>query len=181
MTAPANITPGKDEGFVHFVARESRTVLRILVIAALAATVVSMVSLWYIAVIPAIFLLLAYAALLLVREVERRTYEPGNSGPPDPVVAEHETIHDEPGALLNPEQVKLVARESKTGLWILLGVGVIAVSLALVAIFTVDLIEPKFLGLAAFVLFAYILLVMAPVWLGWIEDDIEDQQRSKSS
>ncbi len=180
MTTPADTTPQKEERFVHFLARESRFVLRILVIGALAATILSMVSLWYLAIIPAIFLLVAYAALLMVREVEHRTEEPGTGAPPPPVVAERETIHDEPGEPLNAEQFKLVARESKTGLWILLGVGVAAICFALVATFAFDLISPQFLLLAAFVLFAYILLVMAPVWIGAIEDDIEDQQALKN-
>lgn len=180
MSTPAQAAPPKkDERFVHFLARESRFVLRIVVIGALAATILSMVSLWYLAIIPAIFLLVAYAALLMVREVEHRTEEPGTGAPPTPLVAEIETIHDEPGEPLNAEQFRLVARESKAGLWILLGVAVAAICFALVAIFAFDLISPQFLLLAAFVLFAYILLVMAPVWIGAIEDDIEDQQAAR--
>ena len=48
------------------------------------------------------------------------------------------------------------------------------VLVALAAVFATGFVPPKLLMLAAFVLFAYMLLVMAPVWLGWIEDDIDE-------
>lgn len=169
------------EGFVHFLAREGRVVLRWTVIALLIATIITMATFFWFAVIPGILLLIAYAMLLMVREIEHRS-EHREEGDTAAIAAraaaeEDQSMPEE----VDPVDMALVKRESKTGLWILAVVGVVALVLAGLAIFAGKLVEPKLLVIVAFVLFAYMMLVMAPVWLGWIEDDIEDEKEKLES
>lgn len=163
------------EGFVHFLAREGRVVLRWTVIASLVATIVTMATFFWFAVIPGIFLLISYACLLMVREVEHRSERHDLDHAATPTT--HVEREQSPPTEVDPVNMALMKREGKTGLWILAVVGIAALTLAGLAIFAGNFMSPGVLAIVAFVLFAYMLLVMAPVWLGWIEDDIEDEKQ----
>jgi hypothetical protein len=70
---------------------------------------------------------------------------------------------------LTPATQELVKRESKAGLVILF----VAILAALLIAF-IFLPTPVF-AIGALVVFAYMLLLMAPVWLGWINEDVEQE------
>src|SRR5690606_978877 len=70
-----------------------------------------------------------------------------------------------------PDQAAIIRRESKIGVAIFL-------SVLLIALFIAGIAFPlPVLAIGAFVVFAYMLFVAAPLWLGWIEDDIEETSR----
>ena len=71
---------------------------------------------------------------------------------------------------LPPVEAHIVRRESKTGIYI-----VIAVMLSALLIASI-LFEFQVVAIGALVVFAYMLLIAAPLWLGWFNDDIEDEQ-----
>lgn len=160
----------EQEGFLHYVAREGRVALRWIIGISLVATLVVMVSPFlFLAPIPALVLLAAYALFVLTREVEKRA---------DPVAdrafearataVEHEILENASNQdQVHPDTMRLVKREGVTGVAILAGIMVIAL---LIACFTLPW---EVIAIGAFVVTAYMLLVAAPVLLGWIEDDIE--------
>lgn len=161
------------EGFLHYVAREGRWFLRWTMIASIIAIIVCMVSpgFFFVAVVPALVLLVAYVLLLLTNEVERRSdtaahdmLEQAETAVASDVVENHA----EDGQV-HPKHAHIIRRESKTGIAI---VAAIMVAALLIASVVLDL---RVVAIGAFVVFAYMLLVAAPLWLGWIEDDIEVQ------
>ncbi|MCI0630895.1 MAG: hypothetical protein L0Y44_09620 [Phycisphaerales bacterium] len=174
MTPQAHLSAhpplAREEGFLHYVAREGRTFLRWTIVACLIAIVFCMVSpLWVIALVPAAVLVVAYVLLLLTNEVERRSDVAAHA-----VLESRETavlddiVDDEAEAdQLAPRAAALVKRESKIA-------AAIIGSVLIVALVIAGLLVPgPVLAIGALVLFAYMLLVAAPLWLGWIEDDIE--------
>jgi uncharacterized membrane protein len=177
MEPTIHVTPGpvhlEQEGFLHYVAREGRVALRWIIGISLIATLAVMVSpLLFLAPIPALVLLASYILFMLTREVERRS---------DPVadraMIARETAGDaevmEDAAEMqqvHPDTMRIVKREGVTGVAILAGVMVIAL---LIACFTLPW---EVIAIGSFVVTAYMLLVAAPVLLGWIEDDIEDTE-----
>jgi hypothetical protein len=163
----------RDEGFLHYMAREGRHILRWIIGISLVAIVVCMVTIWFAAIIPAIILMAAYVLMVIAREVERRSdaecdakFEEATVAKTTDVVEDH--AEDDQ---LAPAQAELVYRESKTGFIIVIAVMLAA---ALIAFILFDL---KLLAIGALVLFAYMMLIAAPLWLGWFNDDIEDESR----
>ncbi len=74
MEPTIHVTPGpaqvEHEGFLHYVAREGRVVLRWIIGISLVATLAVMVSpLLFLAPIPALVLLVSYILFMLTREV----------------------------------------------------------------------------------------------------------------
>jgi hypothetical protein len=177
MEQTIHVQPGpvhlENEGFLHYLAREGRVLLRWTIGISLVATLAVMVSpMLFLAPIPALVLLVSYVLFVLTREVERRA---------DPhaerIIAQHDTAGDaevvEDAAELDqlpPKTMNIVRREGTHGVAILVAVMVIAL---LIAAFFLPW-EVVLLG--AFVVTAYMILVATPVWLGWIEHDIEVQQ-----
>lgn len=174
MEPTIHVQPGparvQDEGFLHYLAREGRVILRWVIGISLIATLAVMVSPFlFLAPIPALILLASYVLFMLTREVERRA---------DPVAdyaflaresaGESEVMENaSEEQQVHPHTMRLVKREGATGVAILAGVMVIAL---LIAVFTLPW---EVVAIGAFVVTAYMLLVAAPVLLGWIEDDIE--------
>ena len=179
MNAPAEISPHTDlnarEGFLHYVAREGRVGLRWTMLICIIAIVALMVSpgFFFVAVIPAGLLLVAYVLLLLANLVERRSdreshaaLERSETAIVDDVVEDH--AEDDQ---LAPTHAEIVKRETKAALAIigaalLIGLGVAAIFLS-----------PKVLAIGAFVFFAYMLFIAMPVLLGWFNDDVEMESR----
>ncbi len=169
--------PGKvhveNEGFLHYLAREGRVALRWTIGISLVATLVVMVSPFlFLAPVPALVLLVSYILYVTTSDVERRT---------DPVteaiIQKHDTAGEaevmEDAAEMNqlpPQTMKIVKREGVKGVAILAAVMVTAVLIA--AFF----LRWEVVAIGAFVVTAYMILVATPVWLGWIEHDIEVQQ-----
>jgi hypothetical protein len=173
IDTPRPESAGREEGFLHYVAREGRVVLRWTIGACLVAIVACMVSpgFFFLAVIPAIVLLAAYILLLLANEIERRSdsvaheaLERAETAGFVDVVEDH--AEDDQ---LEAVQAEIVKRESRVGITILVAVLIVASIIAFV------IFDLKLLAIGAFVLFAYMLLIAAPFWLGWFNDDIEDE------
>lgn len=164
-------TAGREEGFLHYLAREGREFLRWTIGACLIAIVVCMVTIWFAAIVPAVILLVAYVLLVLANEVERRSDVQAHA-----VLELRESaiasdiINDEAeSGQLAPVEAAIIRRESKTAIAIIVSVSLAALLIAAIAF------PSPVLAIGAFVVFAYMLLVAAPLWLGWIEDDIEDE------
>lgn len=176
---PGPVQLKQEEGFLHYLAREGRVALRWIIGISMVATLVVMVSPFlFLAPIPALVMLVAYVLFVLTREVEKRV---------DPVadraIVAQQSAREHLEVMENaseqdqvpPETMRIVRREGITGVAILAGVMVIAL---LIACF---LLPWEVVALGAFVVTAYMLLVAAPVLLGWIEDDIEHAEAQQQS
>lgn len=170
MASPLQYSAEK-EGFLHYVAREGRWILRWTMVVCVIAIILCMVSpgFFFVAVVPALILLGSYAALVFTNEIERRSDTEAHRVLADSetameadVVENHAEDHQ-----LAPAQADLVKRETRIGLIIVGAVLLVAVGMALI------FLPWQATALGAFVLFAYLLLIAAPLWLGWFNDDIE--------
>lgn len=165
----------RDEGFLHYIAREWRWILRWTMVVCIIAIVLCMVSpgFYFLAVVPALILLAAYAALVFTNEVERRSDKEAHSVLMHSETAVVEDVVEDHAEddQLPQDQANLVKRETRVALLIVGAVLLVAVGLALV------FLPWQATALGAFVLFAYLLLIAAPFWLGWFNDDIEMESR----
>lgn len=165
----------REEGFLHYVAREGRVFLRWTIVVCMIAIVLCMISpgFYFLAVIPALVLLAAYVLLVATSEVERRSdtvahreFERAETAMETDVMEDH--AEDDQ---LRPKDARIVKRESKTGAAIVIAVLLAATLIALI------IFDQKMLAIGAFVLFAYMLFIAAPLWLGWFNDDVEEQSQ----
>lgn len=183
MASPLEYSPqkklGREEGFLHYVAREGRWILRWTMVVCIIAIVLCMVSpgFYFVAVIPALLLLVAYALLVFTNEVERRSDSEAHqalrnseTAIVEDVIEDHTEDDQLPRATAN-----LVKRETRIGL-LIVGV-VLLVALGMAMIF----LPWQATALGAFVFFAYLLLIAAPFWLGWFNDDIEMESRRQAN
>jgi len=162
----------QEEGYLHFMAREGRTVLRWVGAIALVATVVMMVTFWMAAIIPAVIMIASYVLLILTNEVERRSdmsahdqLERSETAIDHDVIDDHaedDHVAEVPAAIIK--------RESKRGFVVL------ACLLVAALIFAFVKLPWEMFAIGTFVVFCYMIFIMAPVWLGWFENDIEMQQ-----
>jgi hypothetical protein len=163
----------REEGYVHFMAREGRTVLRWAGGIALVLTVITMVSpFWMAAIIPAAIMIVSYVLLILTNEVERRSdvvahdrLEQSETALDRDVIDDHaedDQVSEVPTAIIK--------RESKRGFIVL------ACLLVAALIFAYVKLPWEVFAIGTFVVFCYMIFIMAPVWLGWFENDIELQQ-----
>ena len=139
------------------------------------AIVLCMVSpgFYFVAVLPALLLLGSYAALVFTNEVERRSDKEAHRVLIDSETAATDDImedHAEDDQLAR-DTANLVKRETRVGLIIVGAVLLVALGLALI------FLPWQATALGAFVLFAYLLFIAAPFWLGWFNDDIEMESR----
>jgi membrane protein implicated in regulation of membrane protease activity len=166
---------GHQEGFLHYVAREGRWMLRWTMVACVAAIVLCMVSpgFYFVAVVPALVLLGAYAALVFTNVVERRSDKEAHRVLVDSETAIAEDVVEDHAEddQLGPVQTDLIKRETRIAMVIVGAVLLIALGMALI------FLPWQATALGAFVLFAYLLLLAAPLWLGWFNDDIELETR----
>lgn len=168
-------TMRSDESLVHGLAHDAQVILRIAVLAGVAATILVMMTFWFWAIVPGAFLFVAYVLLLATNLIERRTTHRQAEVVND---AAHTLPVSRPldDATLMPQQQKVEKVIHHRLTWI--GVEV-AVAAALLALLLASLVlEWEIVALGALILFAYIVLVSTPVWLGWMEDDVIETERA---
>jgi len=161
-----------DEGYLHYLARESRIALRWTMIICIIAIVALMVSpgFFFVAVIPAALLLVTYVLLLLANIVERRSdreahavLERIETAPEMADVVEDHAEDDQ----LHPTHAEIVKREAKVGLAII-GVALLVGLGAAAAVLPI-----RALVIGSFVFVAYVMFIALPVLLGLFNDDVE--------
>ncbi len=155
------------ESLTHFAAREGQLVLRWVANGSAAATVATMVVFWFWAIIPALVFLASICLLFVANEVEARTTRGSQPQAALPGTQASAVSHDESHRDEIP--ISIIVREAKTGLKIVVGAGAAALVLAAIAF------GWQWLGFGTLLIFSYMIFVMAPVWLGWIEDEIEEE------
>lgn len=160
------------ESYLHFAAREARLALRWLVILSAIATVVTMVIAWFFALIPAMLLLVFYVLLAMTNIIEHRSTGPHEEDEemagPRAEAAAAPTPHEIELAIKRESDDAFDARTMRIIIEIVAGLSVIALVIAGL------LFGWELLAIGAVVLLAYMLLIAAPVWLGWIEDDVSE-------
>lgn len=172
-SSPREANP-REEGYLHYVAREGRWALRWCIGLCIVGIAITMVTpLWFVAFVPAGVMLLCGILLIAANFVEKRSdrvahdvLERAETASTEGVVEDH--AEDD---RVEPVTQKIVQRESKTGIVILFVIVLAALLIAFIFLPT-----PVF-AIGALVVFAYMLLLMAPVWLGWFNDDIEDETK----
>ncbi len=155
------------ESLTHFAAREGQLVLRWVAIGSGAVTVATMVVFWFWAIIPALVFIASLCLLFVANEVEARTTRGSQPQTALPQTQASAVSHDESHRDEIP--MSIVVRESKTALKIVVGAGVAALVLAAIAF------GWQWLGFGTLLVFAFMIFVMAPVWLGWMYDEIEEE------
>ncbi|MBT8485009.1 MAG: hypothetical protein HKO59_02180 [Phycisphaerales bacterium] len=163
------------ENAVHFFAREGQIWLRWTVQILLVVTILTMVTFWFWAVVPATALLIAYGALMFVNAVEKRSDQsPAASVETAAPEADAEAgeVYEDAGAevaQVMPEVAMPLLKHETKVLSILVGA-----VLLLAAIMALVFFGGKTMLIAIPFLFAYILLLCLPVWLAAFEDDVEE-------
>lgn len=163
------------ESATHFFAREAKLVLRWAVFIFGAATILTFMTFFFFAIVPAIALVASLALLMIVSFIEKQTTQPGD---PHDETAEDQlrTRETQQSAEVDPEAAKQIriddAVERKSAR-IIIG---IVVSVAVIALIIAGVMFGRELFIiGGFIFFAYMLLVATPVWLGWLNDEAEDE------
>jgi membrane protein implicated in regulation of membrane protease activity len=184
VTLHADQTHGGDstenrETFFHFMARESRLVLRWIVIASLIATLVMMMTIFYWAPLPAFVLLMSYCLLILANEAERRSTGPHDEELESEQLAERRAAELVFDPVQEEQRVIHQAVDDKI-FRLIVGVAIVAVALAIVVAgvfaITQGLFNWQVIGLGILMIAAYAILVSAPMWLGMVNDEAEIEQ-----
>lgn len=170
-------TPEHQEGFIHFLAREGQRALRWAVGLSVAATVFTMIVMFYWAILPAMASLFFFILLLISNFVEERTNQPGD--PVNDIIAPERGIEERADIIENPQQhhvtMQVRRRLTRTIAGIVIGIAVAAVMMAGI-LFGIEL-----LAIGGLIVFAYWLLIAAPLWLGWLNDEAEEEtQRAEA-
>lgn len=163
----------REEGFFHYVAREGRVVLRWVMVIAAVCTVITMMSpMLFLAPFPAGVLLAAYLLLLAADQVERRSDAVAHAALERREVAiDGDKIDDHTeDDQVAPVPAAIIRRESMHGAIALGAILVVALVYAAIKL------PWEVFAIGAFVVFCYMIMVAAPVWLGHFESDIEIQQ-----
>ncbi len=171
------------EPWVHAAARESRAVLRIVVAVLMLATVVTMITLPFWGIFPAILLLGAYALLWIANIAEHRSRQiervqsapvtddmPGVDADETEAEAHAQPRHAEKPAAWEDIPVSTLLKESITVAEIIVGFAVAAVIVA--ALF----FHWSMLAIATLFIFPYMLILLAPVWLGGFTKELERER-----
>lgn len=164
-------TRGHQEGFIHFLAREGQLALRWAVGLSVAATVLTMIVMFYWAILPAMAALFFYILLLISDFIEGRTQQPGD--PVNDIVAPERGIEERADLIEDPQQhhvtMQVRRRLTRTVAGIVIGIAIAAVMMAGI-LFGIEL-----LAIGGLIVFAYWLLIAAPLWLGWLNDEAEEE------
>ena len=145
------------------------------IILSLIATAVTMATFFFWAFLPAIILLISYGLLLMASDFERRTDGPHvgeytfqaielSNETPQQRAATAETRTKE--AQIQP---RVENRVTRIAIEVICG----AVFLGLVAAGV--LFGWQLFAIGALVIIAYMILIMSPVWLAWMEDEVSDE------
>ena len=174
---PAHEQLPREESYLHFLLRESRVALQWATILSLIATVALMMTFFFWAIVPAIALLVSYGLLLIANDLQQRVeVRDEKSGGPAATVMTLENQTAPAGEVAEPlwqdeKGPDAVVRRRLT--WI--GIEVV-IGAALLALLAAGLLfQWRIVAIASLVLFAYIIFVMAPIWLGWMEEDMNDE------
>jgi hypothetical protein len=127
---------------------------------------------WMAAIIPAAIMIVSYVLLILTNEVERRSDVTAHDRLEHAETAIHHDVIDDHAEDDQIAEVPtaIIKRESKMGFVVL------ACLLVAALIFAAVKLPWEVFAIVTFVVFCYMVLIMAPVWLGWFENDIEIQQ-----
>jgi hypothetical protein len=165
-----------EESYSHFLAREVQIVLRWVVFISAALVVLLMFTFVWFAVLPAAVMIIAYGLLLIADFAEYRTYRPGYPGHEEAPAAEAMAAAAD-RTMVERERiaaaVHLRLRRTIAGI---VGGAAIAALAVVGFIFGRDPALRPVLGIGAMILFAYILLVAAPFWMGWIEEQADEEK-----
>lgn len=173
-TRPRRQIEAHEESYIHFLAREGKLVFRWGILIFTIVTALTMATFFFWAFIPGAILLLNIVLLVIADYIEQRTYHPGD--PHDETAEEQALIaRVEPGVAeaqaTQKQKIEHAVRSHTARL--VAGILVAATVLALaIAAFIVD---RNLLILGGFIFFAYIILVAAPAWLGWLNNEAEDE------
>jgi len=167
--------PTHHESSLHFFAREAKLVLRWAVFVFGAATVLTFMTFFFFAIIPAIALVAALALLMIAHAVEQQSMKPGD--PHDETAEDQRQMRQEamvvaadPDAAQKQRIEEAVERKTAR---IVAGI-IVCVAVAALIIAGAMFGRELFI-IGGFILFAYMLLVATPVWLGWLNDQAEDE------
>jgi hypothetical protein len=182
--APTNVP---HESALHFFAREGQLVLRWTIGALVLITIGTMVTFYFWAILPATLLLVAFLALQLTNVVERRSAHRPDAN--DTLLETGVVASEAPWTEVAPVAEAAPARdESETNMAMpllkheskVVLIGVLAL-LVLAALVAGVIFGGVTMLLAIPFVFAYLLILGAPVWLAAIEDDIEDETARASA
>jgi hypothetical protein len=158
------------EGYLHYLARESRSALRWCIALCIVGIVAIMVSpVWFIAFIPAAVMLVCVILLAVANRVERSSDAAAHTALEYREVAVHDDVIDDMAEAhqFKPHSMAIMKRE---GVWAFILIGCVLLGALLVAYVLVP--TPLF-AIGALVVFAYMLLLCAPALLGAFNDDVE--------
>ncbi|MCA9290073.1 MAG: hypothetical protein KDA25_03030 [Phycisphaerales bacterium] len=168
---PGDSSTTHDLPATYRIAHEIRLVLRVFTVILLIATIATMATFWFWAIVPAAALLAVVTLHILAIAAERAAAKSGGVviEPPDPDASPADRpLVQRLVADLSPVQRGLIRRGSRVMVVILAAAGIIGFTIA--AFFTFDPMLVVAVGLG---LFGYILVVSMPVWLAGLEDDLE--------
>lgn len=169
-----------EESLTHYFIHDGKLIMRWASIVLAGATIVTMFTFAIVAIIPAILFGGALLGLYLTTILEQRTaHKPDILGDAGEVSQAGTVGKADGGALSEGDEdgdesdvpMRIIKRETMIVVEVLIGVGALAFVLAGL------LFGWKVLGIAALVLVAYMLFVTAPILLGWLEDDVEEERR----
>lgn len=183
ITHIENAPQESSEDWSHAVAREARAVLRVGVIVMMFATVVTMFVFPFWGIFPAIGLLGVYALLLLANAAERRSRS-GHVVPPwetqdmsgvdaDETASDHGVLHGQSpayNAAMEEIPFDTIRKETITFAEIFVGLAVAAVILCAL------LFHWSLFLIAALFIFPYMFILLAPVWLGWLTREMQEEK-----
>jgi cobalamin synthase len=165
------------EGSLHTLAREGQSIALWTVRVLLVVTIITMVTFWFWAVIPAMLLVVAFLALLVMNVIERRSdrHNVDETKPVAPSVAARTdvegVVHEGCEEESHDEKVASQVLRHET---LIVGAGIAAVVLLAGVLASVFFVGPM-IPVAVLFLVAYVAFITTPVWLAAIEDDIEDE------
>lgn len=164
---PAAPRSGAWRSFLHVVARDFTWLLRGACIVLLIASVIFMATFWYAAIASIALLLVCYALLVMAEGIDHWT----DDAPDAAARAAIAPPPSRPTPQEADEIIRTAAWERRGGrivVEILLGAAVIAAAAA----FSSG-VPWEVLPIAALVVFGYAILVTTPMWLAWLEEDLE--------
>jgi hypothetical protein len=177
MTIPHRAVRRRETALHAFV-HEWQTFLRWTVLLLLVATIATMTTFYFWAIVPATMAAFAYVVLLVTNELERRSDRRGAEGSAGAMGRAESDERTVAGAAAEDEHVvamPLVRHETTV-----VTVGGLAL-LVIAAIVAAAIFGGWMMLFAIPFLFAYIVLLGLPAWLAAIEDDIEDEQHKLES
>ena len=171
-----------EESLTHYFIHDGKLIMRWASIVLAGATIVTMFTFAIVAIIPAILFGVALLGLYLTTILEQRTaHKPDDTIVDAGEASQAGTVAKADGGALSEEDddgdesdvpMRIIKRETMIVVEVLIGVGALAFVLAGL------LFGWEVLGIAALVLVAYMLFVTAPILLGWLEDDVEEERHA---